>query len=125
MNTDKVQDVIKRVEKARGDRGNWESHWTEIAELVLPSYSDLFESRGAYVSNGEKKTEKQFDATAPSALTRFASVMESILTPRQQTWHSLKPSDQYLMKDYQTKLWYEEATKVLFRHRYGAKSFYA
>lgn len=125
MTDDRVQDVIKRVEKARGDRGNWESHWTEIAELVLPSYSDLFESRGAYVSNGEKKTEKQFDATAPSALTRFASVMESILTPRQQTWHSLKPSDQYLMKDYQTKLWYEEATKVLFRHRYGAKSFYA
>jgi hypothetical protein len=123
---DRAQDVIKRVESIRGNRANWEAHWTEIAELVLPSYSDLFQTGSAiYTSNGEKKTERQFDATAPAALTRFASVMESILTPRQQTWHSLKPADTYLLKDYQTKLWYEEATKILFRHRYGARSFYA
>lgn len=123
---DRVQDVLKRVEKARGDRGNWESHWTEISELVLPAYSDLFQTRGGfYTSNGEKKTERQFDSTAPAALTRFASVMESILTPRQQMWHSLRPSDDYLLKDYQTKLWYEEASKILFRHRYGARAFYA
>lgn len=121
---DRVQDITKKVERLQGDRGTWESHWTEIAELVLPSYSDLFESRG-YSTPGQKKTERQFDATAPSALTRFASVMESILTPRQQTWSSIKPVDRALMNDYQTKLWYEEANKVLFRYRYGSRAFYA
>jgi hypothetical protein len=123
----RVDTVLKRVGALRGDRGNWESHWKEIAELVLPSYSDLFQTGGTSIQSGggEKKTEKQFDATAPSALTRFSSVMESILTPRQQQWHSLKPADTYLLKDYQTKLWYEEATKTLFRYRYGASSFYA
>ena len=121
---DRVQDVVKKAERLQGDRGNWESHWTEIAELVIPAYSDMFQSRGNNTP-GDKKTEKQFDATAPSALTRFASVMESILTPRQQTWSSIKPTDRYLLKDYQTKLWYEEANEVLFRYRYGSRAFYA
>ena len=124
MKDDYVQDILRKVESARGDRANWESHWTEIAELILPSYSDLFTSRGV-ITPGQKKTEKLFDATAPSALTRFASVMESILTPRQQTWHNLVPTDSYLRKDYQTKLWFEEANKTLFRYRYGPKANYA
>ncbi|WP_414479831.1 portal protein, partial [Pseudomonas aeruginosa] len=84
------KDILRRVSSARGDRGNWESHWTEIAELVLPSYSDMFQSQTNYPTPGQKKTDKLFDATAPGALTRFASVMESILTPRQQTWHNIK-----------------------------------
>lgn len=122
---ERVQDILRRVSAARGSRGNWESHWTEIAELVLPSYSDMFQSQTNYNNPGQKKNDKLFDATAPGALTRFASVMESILTPRQQMWHHIKATDAYLMKDYQTKLWFEEANKLLFQYRYGPKANYA
>lgn len=124
MADERVLDVLSRVSNLQGERGVWESHWTEIAELVLPAYSDLFQSRGM-ITPGQKKTDKQFDATAPGALVKFASVMESILTPRQQTWHQVKPADQYLLKDRQTQLWYEETNKLLMRHRYGKASFYA
>lgn len=121
----RVVEVLKAVSKAKGDRGTWESHWTEIAELVLPAYSDAFLGVESGLAGGEKKNERMFDSTAPSALTRFASVMESILTPRQQTWHSLRPVDPYLLKDRQTQLWFEEANNMLFRYRYGPKANYA
>lgn len=121
---ERVLDVKRRVENARGARGTWESHWTEIAELVLPAYSDMFQSRGE-ITPGEKKNDKLFDATAPGALTRFASVMESILTPRQQTWHNIRPTDPYLAKDHDTRMWYEEANRLLFRYRYGPDANYA
>lgn len=120
--TAKAEEICKRFEKARGDRYNWESHWQEIAELVLPSVSDLFLGKG---TPGKKKNDKIFDSTAPAALTRFRSVMESILTPRQQTWHRLKASDPYLMKDRDTVLWFEQANDLLFRYRYAPMANYA
>jgi hypothetical protein len=120
----RADDILKRVDKARGDRATWESHWTEIAEYVMPAYSDMFLSRGV-ITPGQKKTEKVFDSTAQAALTRFRSVMESILTPRNQTWHRLKPTDPYLLKDRETQLWFEQANDLLFRYRYAPTANYA
>ena len=42
---EKAEDLLRKVEKAEGERGTWESHWTEIAEYVLPAYSDMFQNR--------------------------------------------------------------------------------
>lgn len=121
---EKAEDLLRKVEKAEGERGTWESHWTEIAEYVLPAYSDMFQNR-AVITPGEKKTDKMFDSTASAALTRFQSVMESILTPRQQTWHTIRPIDPALMKDRQTQLWFENANNLLFRYRYAPFANYA
>ncbi len=121
---ERAAEILKRIDKARGDRGTWESHWTEIAEYVIPAYSDMFLGRGV-ITPGEKKNEKVFDSTAPSALTRFRSVMESILTPRNQTWHRLKATDPYLMKDRETQLWFEQANDLLFKYRYAPNANYA
>ena len=122
---ERVCEVLRKVCKAKGERGTWESHWTEVAQLVLPAYSDAFLGTRDNLSNGEKKNQYMYDSTAPAALTRFASVMESILTPRQQTWHSLRPIDPYLLKDRPTQLWFEEANNIVFRYRYGPKANYA
>lgn len=121
---DKAGEVIREAERALAERGVWESHWTEISELVLPAHSDLFLSRNV-ITPGEKKRERQVESTAESALTRFSSVMESILTPRQQMWGMIKPADRALMNDRQTRLWYEEANNILFRYRYAPKANYA
>lgn len=122
--SDKAEDLLRKVEKAEGERGTWESHWTEVAEYVIPAYSDMFQSRSV-ITPGEKKTEKVFDSTAISALSRFQSVMESILTPRQQTWHTIRPIDPYLLKDRETQLWFEQANDLLFRYRYAPYANYA
>lgn len=120
----RIEDVMRRGGMAKADRSVWEAHWTEIAELVLPAYSDMFIG-GGLITPGEKKTSKLIDSTAPSALIRFGSVMESILTPRGQTWHHLRAVDPYLMKDRQTKLWFEDANNLLFRYRYAPASNFA
>lgn len=112
-----VQHIIKECDDLAGNRGTWESHWTEIAERMLPAQSDLFLSIGV---DGAKKTSQIFDSTAPVALNRFASILDSLLTPRNQTWHRLGPSDPKLAKDRQVRLWFEEANRVLFKYRYAA-----
>ena len=123
---DKIaQEVVKRYERLKGDRGTWEEHWEEVADRVLPRYSETFQTPDSGITRGEKRTEKMFDSTAALALERFAAVMESMLVPRNQKWHRLTPSDPALMKDRQARLWFEQATETLFKYRYAPRANYA
>jgi hypothetical protein len=110
--------VIARHERAVGERGTWESHWEEIARRVLPNYSGSFTSNG-FQTPGAKRTEDMVDATAALALPRFASVCESMLTPRNSKWHRLVPSDPALLKNKLARQWFDDVRDILFRYRYA------
>lgn len=122
MMDDIASKIIKRFDELCGDRFNWENHWEEIADRVLPRYSETFHRPTQTITRGEKRTEKMFDSTAAIALERFAAVMESMLTPRNQKWHRLVASDKKLMKRRDVQLWFEAATDALFRYRYAPKA---
>ena len=122
---DIAAEVIRRQVHAESIRGTLEAHWEEVARRVIPSYSGLFTSRGIYRPEGVKRTEDMVDASAALALTRFAAAMESMLTPRNSTWHHTIPSNRALMKDRATRLWFEQLNDALFRYRYAPKANYA
>ena len=116
-----VGDKIRKFEYLRGDRLVFESHWNEIADRMLPAQSRSFFTNKQF-SKGAKRTELIFDSTAASALSRFAAILDSLLTPRNQTWHRLLPSNPYLAKDRNVKLYFEEANRLLFKHRYAPRA---
>jgi len=100
------------------------SHWEEVAELVIPTSRNTF-FYGAANTPGEKKSQRQVDATGMMALERFAAICDSLLTPRNMKWHMLGAEAEYLLKDYNTRLWYEEVTNLLFRYRYAPTANFA
>lgn len=120
-----AEDVIAEYKRLSGDRGNWESHWTEIAERVMPAWAPAFQARGGQVAQGEKRTDKIFDSTASIALSRFAAILDSLLTPRNQTWHRLAASDPALNRKRAVRLYFEEATRALFKYRYAPAANFA
>lgn len=122
---EKAQEIIRKYGDLSGARGNWESHWKEIAERMLPAHSRLFSAKGYSPTQGEKRTEQIFDSTAAIALGRFASIMDSLLTPRNQTYHSLQASEPRLNKDRRVRLYFEEANRLLFKYRYAPKANFA
>jgi hypothetical protein len=111
-------ELIRDYQYLFGLRGNWNSHWTEIAQRIFPMESYLFEnlSQG---SQGDKRNFEVYDSTGVLALQRFGAILDSLLTPRDQFWHNIKPSDDYLLKDKRTRLWYERANNLLFEARYA------
>ena len=123
--TDMAAKIIKRYDELKRARGTFESHWSEIADRVLPRYSDTMQSPDKGFTRGAKRTEHMIDSTAAIANERFAAAMEAMLTPRNQRWHGIKPSDPALAKNYNVKLWFEDVTNVLFHHRYSPKANYA
>jgi hypothetical protein len=116
-----ADEIMKEYQRASATRGNFESHWLEIAQRMLPSHSTAFGSQVGK-SQGEKRNQEIFDSTAAVALNRFAAILDSLLTPRNQTWHRLMPADPQLNKNREVRLWFEQANRLLFKYRYAPKA---
>lgn len=118
-NAEIAEDVLNEFGQLRVPREQaFEEHWNEVAELVDPPSRNTF-TYGSWNTPGEKKTEKQVDATGMLALGRFGAICDSLLTPRNQTWHMLAADNPYLMKNRRVAVYFEEATRLLFKHRYA------
>ena len=122
MADSRADEIIREHEQMVSARGVWEEHWREIAERVLPR-QNYFAATDK--TEGEKRTEKVFDATAGLALERFAAAMESMLTPRTQRWHKLKVTTPGLSDDPEIQAYLDEVTEILFQVRYSPKSNFA
>lgn len=116
-----ADDLIRTYHDLKGKRGNWETHWEEIAERILPRQIGFTGDR----TDGEKKTQKVFDSKPMVALERFAAVMDSMLTPRQSRWHNLRTTDENLNRDFAVQDWFYQVNNILYAARYSPKANFA
>lgn len=89
-----LEDLKKRSKAAWTDKQGWRDLLESAYEMAIPN-RDNYKDRSA----GDRRTDKIFDSTAVSAVTRFAGRMQSDLTPPFQRWFELKagplvPEDQ-------------------------------
>lgn len=118
MADSRADEILRRAGELQSGRSNFESLWQQVAERMLPG-SASFTSKG---TAGTSQTDKMFDATAALALRKFATILESLLTPRTQTWHRLKAADDQLEKSKAVSVYLEEVNKLLFKSRYAPTS---
>ncbi len=116
-----VDETLKEFSQLNVWRNTFAAQWEEIAELIDPPSRNTF-MYGNFNWPGQKKTERQMDATGMLALGRFAAICDSLLTPRNMFWHGLEASDPYINKQRGVKLYFEEMRNRLFRYRYKANS---
>jgi hypothetical protein len=114
--------IIQDFQQISKNRGNFETHWQEIAQRMLPNEVPYFNAFGQTQTQGEKRTQFVFDSTAAIALSRFAAILDSLLTPRNQTWHRLMATDPTLNKRRDVQMWFDKANELLFRHRYSPRA---
>jgi len=111
--------VMREFDHLASLRGNWEGHWQEIAERIFTMQSLTFHRNHELSIQGQKKTTEMFDSTGARALGKFAAILDSLLTPRNQTWHRLLTNVPDLNKDRGVRLFFEETNRLLFKHRYA------
>ena len=119
---DLAASVVRDFEEISGKRGNWESHWEEIAERILPHTARLFTSARGESSKGSKKTELVFDSTAAIALGRFTSIVTYLLYPQNQIYHRLKSDNEHLNKDRSVNLFFEDLNSRIWKTRHAPYS---
>ena len=113
-----VADTLQEFSQLQLFRNVFAAQWEETSELIWPEYRNTF-YYGNYNWPGTKKTDRQIDSTGALALSRFGAICDSLLTPRNMLWHQLGANNDYVMKDRASRLWFEQATKILFRERYA------
>ncbi len=118
MDEPRAERTLRRFGQLQANRSNFESLWQQVAERALPG-SAQFTTRQM---PGVQQTEKMFDATAALAVRKFATILESMLTPRTQQWHKLKAADDELGKLKPVSTYLEEVNRLLFRERYAPTS---
>lgn len=112
-----VRDILQEFSQMTAWRNQFAMQWEEVAQLIHPTSRNTF-FYGSYDWPGQKKTQQQIDATGMMALHRFAAICDSMLTPRNMEWHQLRANDDYVMKDRETRLWFDDVNRILFKYRY-------
>lgn len=113
---DKIKKDQARMESART---NFDSLRQEVASLVLPRHAHV---NNAYQTQGEQRTDKQYDEYAAQALEDGVAAFEGHVMPEGEYWQTDTLPDEELMEDIEVRQWCERTTKRRFMLRYDPKS---
>lgn len=118
---DMASELIEDFNALSLNRKQFESQCQEVAELVWPEMRGMMQW-GNSVTPGEKRTDRQVDSTAQQALNMFVAIVDSLMTPVDSLWHTLRNPDPAVMKSKRARLWYEQTVNTLFDYRYLPQS---
>ena len=112
MAAKKVSEHLQRFEHLSGKRSNWEAHWQEISEVVLPRRGD-FTGRQ---ERGGKRGLNAVDSTAIIANELLAAGLHGMLTNPASKWFMLRLTDEHLMEERDVKTWLQEVERRIYIH---------
>ena len=107
--TDLSKSILKRFDRLSAQRQNWETHWQEVADYMMPRKADVTKTR----SRGDKRTELIFDSSPLQAVELLAASLHGMLTNPSTPWFSLRFKDDMENED-EAKEWLESATETMY-----------
>lgn len=114
-----VEDILTQHAHLASERVNFDSLNQEIAEYVLPDHA-TFTSRDR--AQGEKRTQRQYDATAPLEAARHAAAVFSLACPNSQEWDGLAATDPALNERDDVQQYFDDVMEVVRAERYATGS---
>jgi hypothetical protein len=108
--TDLTKNLFKRFDKLKSQRQNWEAHWQEVADYMMPRKADVTKTR----SKGDKRTELIFDSSPLQALELLAASLHGMLTNPSTPWFTLRFKEEDMDGEDEAKEWLESATDVMY-----------
>ena len=108
--TDLTKSLLKRFDRLSSQRQNWETHWQEVADYMMPRKADVTKLR----SRGDKRTELIFDSSPLQAVELLAASLHGMLTNPSTPWFSLRFKNEEMDNEDEAKEWLESATETMY-----------
>ena len=108
--TDLTKKLLSRFDRLKSQRQNWETHWQEVADYMMPRKADVTKQR----ARGDKRTEMIFDSSPLQAVELLAASLHGMLTNPSTPWFTLKFKNEDINSDEEAKLWLESATESMY-----------
>jgi len=110
-NKDLAIELFKQFGKLKAQRANWESHWQEVADYMMPRKADVTKKR----STGDKRTERIFDSSPLHAVELLSASLHGMLTNPSTPWFSLKFKNNDSEQDQDaTNEWLQDTTERMY-----------
>jgi len=91
-------------------RSNFEVHWQEVADYMLPRKADITLER----PKGDKRNIKIFDGTATHSLELLASSLHGSLTSSVNKWFGLRFKENAVNQNDEAREWLDTVTDLMF-----------
>ena len=102
--------VIKSYEQAKDERSNWDNHWQDIADFVLPT-RDFYSTINV---NGSQRRGRIYNTTAPEAAVQLAAALEGMLFNTGIRWFELTTENEEVNKSHEVRqCLYDSTNKML------------
>jgi len=99
--------IIRRFNKLKSTRQNWDTHWQQVADFCIPRKDDVF----GQFSKGEKKHDKLYDSTAVHTAELLASALHSMLTNPATFFFELTTGDPLIDKLDEVRKWFQHVVE--------------
>ena len=106
-----IAQLDRRYKTLNTQRSNWEKHWQELADYMLPRKADITKKR----TQGDKRTELIYDGTAVHAVELLSSSLHGMLTSPSSPWFSMRYRDPRLQNNDQANEWLELCMDQMYK----------
>lgn len=113
-----IEDILARFKTLTDERREWDAHWQELAEVMLPR-------RASFTTEavpGGKRTEKIFDGTPMLARRGLAAAIDGLLKPKSTRWFRVKAEDEAVDRDDAVRAWLDRVEDRLFAALYNPRA---
>jgi hypothetical protein len=106
-----VAKLDRRYRDLKNARSNWESHWQQLADYMLPRKADIVKKR----TEGDKRTDLIYDGTAIHAVELLSSSLHGMLTSPSTPWFSMRFRNPALQQDDAANEWLELSIDQMYQ----------
>lgn len=111
---DKLSTFARKIHQdMRGARTNWDSHWQEVTDVVIPRKRNVYDHRQQ--PGGDKRQTKVFDTTAIKANETLASALQGMLTNPSTQWFDLTTGIPELDNRKAVRQWLQKAVRKIIQ----------
>ena len=105
-----AEQIVRQFDSLAAQRSNWESHWQEVGDYIIPRKADITKAR----SGGDKRSELVFDGTALHAAELLSASLHGMLTNSSTAWFSLRFRNAELDGNDEAKEWLQSVEDVMY-----------
>jgi len=119
-----IQKLDARMKAMQIDRDSFDSHWSDIRDLIAPHRGrGLSGNSASEDTDGSEKGGQIYDTTGLDAVKTTAAGMQSGLTPQSRPWFRLGFSDFDVSDSYAVRTWLSEVERRM-RAVFAGSNFY-
>tara|TARA_Y100000310_G_C20692379_1_gene823185 strand:+ start:304 stop:1926 length:1623 start_codon:yes stop_codon:yes gene_type:complete len=108
----KPENIIKSFNKAKDNRSNWDNHWQDVADYVLPTRNFYTKT----TTNGARRRGKIYNTTAPEAAVQLAAALEGMLFNTGIRWFELTTDNEKINKLHEVREWMYDSTNRMLAY---------